>query len=79
MNSNDVYKLEFLEKLEEMITLYKGIVTSSEIMSELPLNEEVIEVANMYLEKLQKDWSEQFVEYLKYGVEWLEKNEELEE
>lgn len=77
MNSNGVYKfIEYLEVLEQHITLYKGVVTSSEIMDELPLNEETIEVANMYLEQLQKDWSEQFVDYLKYGIEWIEKNKE---
>lgn len=78
MNSEGVYKfVEYLEQLEKLITLYKGVVTSSEIMGELPLTEEQIEVANIYLEKLQKDWSEQFVEYLKFGVDWIEKNEEL--
>lgn len=78
MNSDGVYKfIKYLEVLEQHITLYKGVVTSSEIMDELPLNEEIIEVANMYLEQLQKDWSEQFVDYLKYGIEWIEKNKEL--
>ncbi len=80
MNSDGVYNfIEYLDKLEEMIGLFKGVTTSSEIMGELPLTEEQILLANAYLEKIQTEWSKSFVSLLKFGVDWLEKNEELED
>lgn len=71
-NSDGVSKfVEYLDTLEENIVLFKGVVTASEIMGDVAISEEQIEVSNVYLEEIQKEWSKQFVKLLEIGVEWL--------
>ena len=71
--------IEYLDHVNEMIELFKGISTASEILSSLPLTEEQVELSNMFLEKIQKEWSDGFIPLLEFGVKWLKKNDELEE
>ena len=68
--------LEYLDNLNDMIKLFNSLTLSTEIMAEMPLTEEQTEVMNIYLEKMQEEWSETFMELLKVGVKWLEKNKE---
>lgn len=71
-NSEGVYKfIEYLELLNEHTTLFKSLVTATEIMGELPLSEEQMEVANILLEKLQDDWTEQFNTLLEIGSKYV--------
>lgn len=79
-NSEGVYQfIEYLDKLNEMGHMFKGINTATEIMGELPLTEEQIEVANVLLEKIQDEWSEGFIQMLEFGVKWLKNQKELSE
>lgn len=66
--------LEYLDNLKDMINLFESLDLSTEIMGEMPLTEEQVELTNVYLEKLQEDWSDGFLHLLKLGVKWLKKN-----
>lgn len=66
--------LEYLDNLKDMINLFESLNLSTEIMGEMPLTEEQVELTNVYLEKLQEEWSDGFLHLLKLGVKWLKKN-----
>ena len=66
--------LEYLDNLKDMINLFESLNLSTEIMGEMPLTEEQVELTNVYLEKLQEEWSDGFLQLLKLGVKWLKKN-----
>ena len=66
--------LEYLDNLKDMINLFESLNLSTEIMGEIPLTEEQVELTNVYLEKLQEEWSDGFLHLLKLGVKWLKKN-----
>ena len=63
-------------ELNEMIEIFKSITTATEIMSELPLTEEQITASNIMLEKIQEDWSDNFIQLLEYGTKWLNNQKE---
>ena len=71
--------MDYLKKLNGLSNCFKSIVTASEIMSELPLTDEQIELANVVLEKMQYEWSKAFIKMLEMGIENLKRNMELKE
>ena len=62
-----------------MSSMFKSIVSATEIMGELPLTDEQIESSNVLLEQLQKEWSDGFINLLEFGVKWLKKQNEVTE
>jgi len=75
MNENGINKfLELLNAIEENCALFKGFVISTEMMGELPLSEEQITLANVYLKKTQEEWSDSFIELLELCITWLQHN-----
>lgn len=69
--------MEQLEKLTEMCDLFKSLTLSSEIMSEMPLTDEQVEVANSYLKEVQEHWEDSFIEMLEFLLTHLKKRKEL--
>ena len=66
--------MEYLDNLEEMIDLFRGLELSTDIISELPLTEEQITLGNYHFKKLQDKWCNNFVKLLEHGIEWIEYN-----
>ena len=69
--------IERLEKLTEMCDLFKSLTLSSEIMSEMPLTDEQVEVANCYLKDAQEHWEDSFMEILEFLLLHLTQRREL--
>ena len=69
--------IEQLEKLTEMCDLFKSLTLSSEIMSEMPLTDEQVEVANTYLKEAQEHWEDSFIEILEFLLLHLTQRREL--
>ena len=68
--------LEYLDNLKDMINLFESMNLSTEIMSELPLSEEQVEVANAYLEDIQSKREDAFLLLLEHGVKWIKHNKD---
>ena len=66
--------LDYLDELEEMINIFKTVSLCTDIMSELNLSEEQIDETNVLLDRIQREWSENFLKVLKFGMEWVEFN-----
>ena len=68
--------IEYLDKLIEMSTLFKGLQLSTEVIDDmdLGLTDTQYLYADEYLEKMQNEWSEAMLLLLKYGVKWIENN-----
>ena len=74
---NGVYDfIKYLDNLGEMSSLFKSLTTVTEIMGEIPLSDEQIEMSNVLLNKIQKDWQKEFLTLLEVGVEWLKNQED---
>lgn len=74
---NGVYDfIEYLDILGEMSSSFKSLNIATEIMGEIPLSEEQIEMSNVLLNKIQKDWQKEFLKLLEVGVEWLKNQED---
>lgn len=71
--------LKYLNSLKELITLFESMNLSTEIMGEMPLTEEQVELTNVYLDELLKNWEDTFLIMLQKGVKWIENNKEEDE
>lgn len=75
--TDGVYKfLEYLDVIKDNIQIFESLVFASELIAELGITEEQAEVGNVLLEKMQREWEEEFLKVLKYGVKWIEHNQE---
>ena len=68
--------IEYLDNLRDMCNLFENMTVATEIMSEIPLTEEQVAVANAYFEKFQSEWETGFLKLLEVGVTWIKKNKE---
>lgn len=76
MTDNDamIKFLELLDAIQDNCKLFESLVLTTEIMGELPLAEEQIELANVYLENAQKEWINNFIPLLEICIKWLKQN-----